>query len=149
MHPFYAVIPLAGMLVIRKLSTAHDLSDKASMFITLLVGITVLIAVYKLIQWLFLVLLATFVDIDEIFAIQNFRAIFSQKIIQVMTVSLAGFGSTTGLYFSRVLEGSSFLPYCLSAIVWYTFALLIVLALEAGEALAQLRGGTLRIVYPR
>jgi len=148
MHPFYAVLPFIGMLVIQRLLLAHELGEDFMLVIKIGLIITLTVAVYKLLQWIFLILFTTFVDTDEIFALQNFRFILRYRSVQFISAALIGFGTVIAIYFSGVLLGNEFLPYMLGVLLWYVFSVLIVIALEAGEAHAQMNGVTLRIIQP-
>lgn len=145
-QPVYGAVPLVGMLVIRHLALKEDVSGNVKTILAVLVGVTLVIALYKLLEWVFLILLATFVDLNEIFAIQNQKFIIRQKLPYVLLTGLAGFGAAAALYFSRIILQPDYLSISLGVILWYTFAVLIVVALEAGEAAAQAHGATLRIV---
>lgn len=147
-YPVYALLPLAGMLVIQKLLKTHDIAEQVMLLITTGIVITLCVALYKLMEWLFLILLTTFVDVDEIFALQNVKLILRHKLPAVLFVEVFGFGATAALYFSKILNGNVFLPFIMGFMLWYTFCVLIVLALEAAEAHAQMNGVTLRIVHP-
>ncbi|NMC62847.1 MAG: hypothetical protein GYA55_06720 [SAR324 cluster bacterium] len=148
MHPFYAVLPFIGMLVIQRLLIAHEVGEEFMLIIKIGLMFTATITVYKLLQWIFLILFTTFVDTDEIFVLQNFRLILRYRSIQFISTGLMGFGMVIAIYFSGILSGNEFLPYIFGALLWYVFSALIAIALEAGEAHAQMNGVTLRIIQP-
>ncbi len=146
MQPVYGVIPLVGVLVIRHLALKENSSANLELILKVFAGATALLALYKLLEWVFLILLATFVDLNETFAIQNQRFILRQKLLYVLIVGASGFGGAAALYFSKIMHQPHYLSISLGVLLWYTFAVLIVVALEASEAAARINGATLRIV---
>ena len=146
MLPVYALAPVAAVLVVRRLILQHDMSEHIHRFILVLIVIAALLALWKMLEWLFLVLLSTFVEVEEIYALQTYRVFFNLKAAPFAFVAVLGMGGAYWLYISRLLSGSAWLLPLLGFILWYTFAALITLVLEAGEQFANARGGTFHIV---
>lgn len=143
-QPVIALVPAAVLFMARKALEKIDLPARTAALVNLLVIAALVFAAYRLLKWIFLLLLGTFVSIESITAFHYSDVVFRLRRSSLFLTALVGTSAAVVPLTLSNLRHAWYIPYLSTFIAWYTLAVLVVLTLEAAEEMVRQQGATFR-----